>query len=56
MASASFNARDTVLNPNVAKAGGGQSHGAKGEAVVLYRDPLATQDLGSSGFPARVNI
>jgi hypothetical protein len=40
--------------PSVAKAGGGQSQGAKGEAVVIYCDPLATQDMGSSGFPGRV--
>jgi hypothetical protein len=38
--------------PNVAKAGGLQSPGVKGEAVVAYRDPLTTQDLKSSGFPA----
>jgi hypothetical protein len=37
--------------PNVAKAGGLQSQGVKGEAVVGYRDPLTTQDLKSSGFP-----
>jgi hypothetical protein len=37
--------------PNVAKAGGLQSQGAKGEVVVVYLDPLATQDLKSSGFP-----
>jgi hypothetical protein len=42
------------FNPSVAKAGGGQSQGAKGEAVVIYCDPLATQDMGSSGFPGRV--
>jgi energy-coupling factor transporter transmembrane protein EcfT len=41
-------------NPNVAKAGGSQSQGAKGEAVALYCDPLATPDLASSGFPGRV--
>jgi hypothetical protein len=38
-------------NPNFAKAGGLQSQGVKGEAVVGYRDPLTTQDLKSSGFP-----
>ena len=42
------------INPNVAKAGGIQSQGAKGEAVALYCDPLATLDLESSGFPGRV--
>ena len=39
------------LNPNVAKAGGLQSQGAKGEAVVDYCEPLATWDLEPSGFP-----
>jgi hypothetical protein len=33
------------------KAGGLQSQGVKGEAVVGYRDPLTTQDLKFSGFP-----
>ena len=41
--------------PNVAKAGGLQSQDAEGEAVVVYCEPLATKDLESSGFPARVN-
>jgi hypothetical protein len=36
---------------NVAKVGGLQSPGVRGEAVVAYRDPLTTQDLKSSGFP-----
>jgi hypothetical protein len=39
------------VNPNVAKAGGLQSQGVKGEVVVGYRDPLTTQDLKFSGFP-----
>jgi hypothetical protein len=39
------------LNPNVAKAGGLQSQGAKGDAVVGYCKPLATPDLEPSGFP-----
>jgi hypothetical protein len=39
------------INPNVAKSGGLQSQGVKGEVVVVYRDPLTTQDLKSSGFP-----
>ena len=47
------------LNPKVANAGGLQSPGVKGEAVISYRNPLipptAGQDLKSSGFPARVN-
>jgi len=38
-------------DPNVAKAGGHQSQGAKGEAVVLYCDPFVTPDLEFSGFP-----
>jgi hypothetical protein len=41
-----------VIYPNVAKAGGLQSQGVKGEVVVVYRDPFTTQDLKSSGFPA----
>ncbi len=39
------------VNPNVAKAGGLQSQGVKGDNVVGYLDPLTTQDLKSSGFP-----
>jgi hypothetical protein len=39
------------INPNVAKVGGLQSQGTKGEAVVVYCEPLATPDLESSGFP-----
>ena len=39
------------LNPNVAKVGGHQSPGVKGEAVVAYCDPLTTQNLKTSGFP-----
>jgi len=39
------------IYPNVAKAGGLQSQGVKGEVVVVYLDPLTTQDLKSSGFP-----
>ena len=35
----------------VAKAGGLQSQGVKGENVVGYLDPLTTQDLKFSGFP-----
>jgi len=41
-----------VFTPNVAKAGGLQSQGVKGEAVVFYCEPFATQDLESSSFPA----
>ena len=42
---------DWQLTPNVAKAGGLQSQGVKGEVVVVYRDPFTIQDLKSSGFP-----
>jgi hypothetical protein len=36
---------------NFARVGGLQSQGAKGEAVVGYRKPLATLNLKSSGTP-----
>jgi len=36
-------------------AGGLQSQGAEGEAVINYCEPLATLDLMPSGFPVRVN-
>jgi hypothetical protein len=39
------------INPNVAKVGGLQSQGVKGDAVLGYREPLTTRDLKSSGFP-----
>ena len=39
------------MNLNVAKVGGLQSQGVKGDAVVGYREPLTTRDLESSGFP-----
>jgi len=45
----------TKLNPNVAKAGGLKSQGVEGEAVIVYREPLATPDLMSSGLSRRVN-
>jgi hypothetical protein len=53
----SSNRMDVKVNkkgghPNVAKAGGLESQGAKGAAVVVYCKPLATPDLKSSGFPA----
>jgi len=38
--------------PIVAKVGGLQSQGVKGEAVIPYRNPLTTQDLKFSGFTA----
>jgi len=44
-----------MVIPNVAKAGGLQSPGVKGEAVLDYRNLLTTQDLMSSGFPEAVN-
>ena len=50
-----FAARAAILgrgiSPDVAKAGGLQSQGAEGEAVVGYCDPSATPDLEPSGFP-----
>ena len=45
--------KKTSIDLNVAKVGGLQSRGVKGEAVVIYRNPLTTQDLKSSGFPER---
>ena len=36
---------------NVAKARGFQSQGAKGEALVGYRESMTTQDLKSSSLP-----
>jgi hypothetical protein len=39
------------IYPNVAKVGGLQSQGVKGEAVVVYRESLTTPDMTSSGFP-----
>ena len=39
------------VNPIVAKAGGIQSQGAKGEAVVNLLPTLGTQDLEFFGFP-----
>ena len=47
-------ASEAWVYPNVAKAGGFQSQGAEGDAVVLYCNPLATLDLESSRFPERV--
>jgi hypothetical protein len=43
-----------TVSPDVAKVGGLQSQGAKGAADAIYCNPLATTDLESSGFPARV--
>jgi hypothetical protein len=43
------------MYPDIAKAGGLQSQGVNSEAVISYRNPLTTQDLKPSGFPARVN-
>ena len=37
--------------PHVAKACGRKSQGAKGEAEVIYCEPLATPDLASAGVP-----
>ena len=38
-------------NPNVANVGGLQIQGVKGEVVVLYFEPLTTQNLKFSGVP-----
>jgi hypothetical protein len=38
-------------NQDFARVGGLQSQGAKGEAVVGYREPLATLNLKPSGAP-----
>ena len=46
-----FNGIACHLNPIVAKAGWLQSRGIKDEAVIIYRNPLITKDLESSGFP-----
>jgi hypothetical protein len=35
----------------VAKGGWLQSRDIKGEAVIIYRNPLITKDLELSGFP-----
>jgi hypothetical protein len=43
--------RTLEATPQIAKAGGLQSKGFKGEAVISYRNPLTTQDLKFSGFP-----
>jgi hypothetical protein len=37
--------------PNVAKAGGIQMQGIKGEDVVIYFEPLITRHLKFSRFP-----
>jgi hypothetical protein len=37
--------------PNVANVGWLQIQGVKGEVVVLYFEPLTTQNLKSSGVP-----
>ena len=43
--------RKYAFYPNVAKAGAIQSQGAKGAAVVIYCNLLATPDIDYSGFP-----
>jgi len=45
----------SCIHLNVAKAGGLQSQGVEGEAVVIYREPLTTPDLMSCGLSRRVN-
>ena len=47
-----FTGNFSSVYPGAAKVGGLQSQGVKGEIVVGYLDPLTTQDLKSSGFPA----
>jgi len=42
-----------MSNLNAAKAEAIQRQGAKGAAVVITSNPLATPDLDGSGFPAR---
>ena len=44
---------DFASGTAAAIAGGFRSQGAEGEAVIGYRDPLATLDLKSSSFPER---
>ncbi len=39
------------INPIVAKAGGLQRRGIKGEDVIFYFEPMITKDMESSGFP-----
>jgi hypothetical protein len=39
------------MNPNVAKAGGLQRQGIKGEDVIFYFEPLITPHLKFSRFP-----
>ena len=41
-----------MVYPNAAKVGGFPRQGTKGEAMVVYCDPLATRHLEPSGFPA----
>jgi hypothetical protein len=43
--------KKSSVYPIVAKVGGLQSQGVKGEVVVVYLESLTTQDLKSSGFP-----
>ena len=41
---------DFRVYPNVAKAGGRQRQGIKGEDVIVYFEPLITPHLESSRF------
>jgi hypothetical protein len=45
-----------IGNPKVAKVGGLQSQDGKGEAVLGYCEPLLTQSLEPSDFPAGLKI
>lgn len=46
-----YSSYDVLVPPIVAKVGGLQSQGVKGEVVVIYCEPLTKLDLESSGFP-----
>ncbi len=47
----SFLKKQMTLSSNVANVGGLQIPGVKGEVVVLYFEPLATQNMKASGSP-----
>jgi hypothetical protein len=46
-----FWSRYRTIYPNVSNVGGLQSQGVEGDVVVLYFEPLTTQNLKSSGVP-----
>ena len=45
------NLREAVTLPQRCKSRRASGQGVEGEAVVVYREPLTTPDLMSSGFP-----